>query len=210
MFHEQLLGHRQTVPTRAIAYTLAIHLPVSQGILSSRQQGGWQADEMFRAIPSDLWRGEPVRLGGGGRLDVVQVPQHIATVPHVRSSGSLADAQHPDLVSRVTALRELLRNEQIFAARRMLDSVSLPTLEEPAINRLRRALAPPVVRPSQRKDMDRTQTFVWLRRHAGQYQGQWVAVGEGGLIAAAPTLKELRERLRSLELPAERPLIHKL
>lgn len=210
MFHGQLLGHRQTVPTRAIAYAPAVPLAFSQGILSSGQQGRWQSDEVLRPIPSDLWGGASARLGSGPGLDVVRVPHHITMVPHARSSGSLADAQHPDLVSRVTALRELLRNEQVLAARKTLGSVSFSTLEEPAINRLRRALAPPTVRPSQRKDIDRTQTFAWLRTYADQYQGQWVAVGEEGLIAAAPTLKKLRERLRSLELPAERPLIHKL
>lgn len=209
MLRDQLLGHQQTVPTRAVAYASAIHLPYPQG-LSLGQQGSWQTDEVFRAMPADVWCSASVRLGGAGGLETIAVPHHTTPVLHGRSSGSLADAQHPDLVSRVTALRELLRNEQILAARKILDSVSFPTLEEPAINRLRRALAPPTIRLSKRRDVDRTQTFGWLRTHADQYHGQWVAVGEEGLIAAAPTLKKLRERLRSRELPAERPLIHKL
>jgi hypothetical protein len=33
----------------------------------------------------------------------------------------------------------------------------------------------------------------WLRNHAEQYRGQWVAVSSGQLLGAAPTLSELRE-----------------
>jgi hypothetical protein len=35
------------------------------------------------------------------------------------------------------------------------------------------------------------QSSDWLNTHADQYRGQWVAVREGTLIAAAPTLVEL-------------------
>lgn len=210
MVHAQLLGHQQNVPTRAIAYAPAVCLPSSQGILSLGQQGGWQADEVLRAMPTDLLRPADVRFPGTGGLDIVRVPHHGTTTFHARLPGSSADIQQPDLVSRVTALRELLRKEQIVAARKMLDLISIPTLEEPAINRLRRALAPPTAQSSQRKDTERTQTFAWLREHCREYHGQWVAVGEGGLVAAAPTLKELRKRLQLLEISAEQPLIHKL
>lgn len=110
----------------------------------------------------------------------------------------------------VTSVRDLLQKEQILAARRLLDLVPVAELQEPALDRLRRALAPPTVRSSQRKDGDRTQTFAWLRQHGHDYRGQWVAIGETGLIAAAATLKELRAQLQSVDTAADQPLIHKL
>jgi hypothetical protein len=117
--------------------------------------------------------------------------------------------QHQDLVSHVTAIRDLIHREQVSAARRVLDLIPGGASEEPAIAKLRRALTPPTVRPSIRKDTDRTRAYEWLRQHAWEYRGQWVAVAEDGLIAAAPTLKQLRQQLEALE-PTQQPLIHKL
>jgi uncharacterized protein DUF5678 len=117
--------------------------------------------------------------------------------------------QHQDLISHVTAIRDLIHREQVSAARRVLDLISVGASEEPAIAKLRRALTPPTVRPSTRKDSDRTRAYEWLRQHAWEYRGQWVAVAEDGLIAAAPTLKQLRQQLEGRE-PTQQPLIHKL
>jgi hypothetical protein len=117
--------------------------------------------------------------------------------------------QQQDVVSRVTAIRDLMQKEQISAARRLLEMIPIGTPEEAAVARLRRALTPPTVRPSGRKDTERHHAYQWLLRHGHEHKGQWVAVGEGGLIASAPTLKALREQLRALA-PAEQPLIHKL
>lgn len=120
-----------------------------------------------------------------------------------------AELQRPELVSRVAAIRDLIQKEQIAAARMMLDVVPINAFEEPAMKRLRRALTPPSVRRSDRRDTARTHAYAWLREHGREYLGHWVAVAEDGLIAAAPTLKQLRAQLRALA-PAEQPLIHKL
>ena len=117
--------------------------------------------------------------------------------------------QQQDVVSRVTAIRDLMQKEQISAARRLLGMIPVGAPEEAAVARLRRALTPPTVRPAGRKDTERRHAYQWLRQHGHEHKGQWVAVGEGGLIASAPTLKALREQLRALS-PAEQPLIHKL
>lgn len=61
------------------------------------------------------------------------------------------------------------------------------------LQRAARVLAPPVVRRSQTphiKELAATQE--WFHKHAGSYRGQWVAVREGKLLAAAASLKELR------------------
>ena len=117
--------------------------------------------------------------------------------------------QQRDFVSHVTAIRDLVRREQIGAARRLLDLLPASAMKERAVARLRRALTPPTVRPSGRKDHDHRRAYQWLRQHGREYQGQWVAVTEAGIVAAAPTLKQLRAQLRDLA-PGEQPLIHKL
>jgi hypothetical protein len=117
--------------------------------------------------------------------------------------------QRPDVLPLVTTIRDLIQDEQITAARRMLDLVPPGALEEPAIIRLRRALVPPTVTRSSRKDIDRTRAYEWLRQHAREYSGQWVAVAEDGVVATAPTLKELKQRLDQIR-PTQSPLIHRL
>jgi len=57
-------------------------------------------------------------------------------------------------------------------------------------------LAPPVLlgtRPSQPTGLDASQQ--WLKEHASQHKGQWVAVRSGTFLGSAPTLRELYERL---------------
>ncbi|HEX6751129.1 MAG TPA: hypothetical protein VF092_27815 [Longimicrobium sp.] len=39
----------------------------------------------------------------------------------------------------------------------------------------------------------------WIKEHADEYAGRWVAVGESGLVAAADSFEELRSQLASLQ-----------
>lgn len=134
---------------------------------------------------------------------------HLTARAPVDAPAPSTELRRPDFVSRVAAIRDLIRSEQISTARRMLGPLAVGAFEEAAMMRLRRALATPIVRSSARQDADRTRAYEWLRQRGHQHRGQWVAVGEDGLIAAAPTLKGLREQLRVLT-PAQQPLIHKL
>src|SRR5262245_22271123 len=63
----------------------------------------------------------------------------------------------------------------------------------PNHDRLQRAakvLAPPLVRRSQKPPIKGlAASRNWFRDHASAYRGQWVAVREGELLAAAATLK---------------------
>lgn len=132
----------------------------------------------------------------------------VPTPPPPRSAPS-AEAQQTERVSSIAIIRDLLRQERISAAREVLAVLSADLLEDPALQALRRALAPPLVRASSRLGVDRSREFAWLREHAHEYRGQWVAINESGLVIAAPTLRELRDRLR--EYPLERPpLLHRL
>lgn len=68
---------------------------------------------------------------------------------------------------------------------------------------------PPVVRVSEHRDVERGDEYEWLRRHAGEYRGQWVALAGDRLVSSAPTLRELRARL-PVETADRQPLIHRL
>jgi hypothetical protein len=64
--------------------------------------------------------------------------------------------------------------------------------DHPRIQNAGRVLAPPIGRigpaaPMQGLGASRT----WIRNHADAYRGQWIAVREGTLLGAAPSLKGL-------------------
>jgi hypothetical protein len=69
----------------------------------------------------------------------------------------------------------------------------------PGDTRLQQALAvlSPVVvssrRPAQGLPLEASQK--WLKEHAAQYKGQWVAVRGSTLLGSAPTLRELYQRI---------------
>ncbi len=151
-------------------------------------------------------RGSDVLLTGGS----TSPPAAQRDLPReIRRLAVSPTMQRQDVVSHVTAIRDLIQRGQVSVARRLLDLIPVGASEEPTIARLRRALMPPTARPSIRKDTDRTHAYEWLRQHAREYRGQWVAVAEDGLVAAAPTLKQLRQQIEALR-PMQQPLIHKL
>jgi hypothetical protein len=70
------------------------------------------------------------------------------------------------------------------------------------LQRAARVLAPPVVRRSQKpriKGLAASRN--WFRDHASLYRGQWVAVREGKLLAAAASLKELKTMIEPNDDP---------
>ena len=68
--------------------------------------------------------------------------------------------------------------------------------EDKRLQQAMAVLAPPVVRgtrPAQSLYLTAAQS--WFKEHASQYIGQWVAVRDGTLLGAAPTLQDLHERI---------------
>jgi hypothetical protein len=69
--------------------------------------------------------------------------------------------------------------------------------------------APPTVKAVPIVDRPRTAEFDWLREHAREHPGQWVALDGSRLLGVAADLRELLRRLT----PAERnsnPLFHRI
>ncbi|RLC84126.1 MAG: hypothetical protein DRI79_13275 [Chloroflexi bacterium] len=68
------------------------------------------------------------------------------------------------------------------------------------LERMARILAPPrVVRADLPSVPSLQANQAWLRAHADEYRGQWVALRDGALLAAAATARQLRACLESTD-----------
>ena len=103
----------------------------------------------------------------------------------------------------ISLVWELAGQQQLRAARRLLAFLS----DDPSLRGVRRLLSPPETSSSARRSTDRAADYEWLSRHGHEYCGQWIAILGGALVAAKPTLQELRQRLGELSL-ASPPLLH--
>lgn len=120
--------------------------------------------------------------------------------PSTGLSASVSSFPYADLI------RELLEEGRILAARSLLEFARDLI---PSDSNLVKALAPPRIRKSDRRDVDRGAEFRWLQLNGPQYKGQWVALVGGHLVASATTLSELLSELKAN--PAlGKPLIHHL
>ena len=107
---------------------------------------------------------------------------------------------NPSLVSTIYLL---LGEQQLGKARQLLACAPL----EPEYAALRRLLALPSVKRAQRRDRARTLEFAWLRAHAAEYPGRWLAVDGDTLLAVEDTMAALRERLKQVG-DARKPLLY--
>lgn len=129
-----------------------------------------------------------------------------------------ADQKKPSAALGITTERteityrvvlSLMEREQIPLARRALDALPVGQLGDPIIVILRKMLAVPITKISEKRDIDRTPDYQWIRDHAQDYRGQWVALDHGKLIAAAASLRELLDRVKPLR-SEHRPLLHQI
>jgi hypothetical protein len=116
-------------------------------------------------------------------------------------------AEHMEITYRVAL--SLMEREQITLARKVLDALPVGQLSDPMIVRLRKMLAVPVTKTSQKRDIDRILDYQWIRDHAQDYRGQWVALDNGKLLGAAMSLRELLDRVKPLR-SEHRPLLHQI
>ena len=126
--------------------------------------------------------------------------------PSLLSGGA---AEHASLEIAYRVVRSLMEREQIALARKTLDALPVGRLDDPMINTLCKMLAVPTTKTSQKRDIDRVQDYGWIRDHAQDYRGQWVALHNGALLGAAASLRELLNRVNPLKLE-HRPLFHQI
>lgn len=121
-----------------------------------------------------------------------------------------SDAQErTSLETTYRVVLSLMEREQISLARKTLDALPLGRLDDPMIFRLRKMLAVPTSKTSQKRDIDRTQDYKWIRNYAQDYRGKWVALDNGRLLATASSLRELLDCVKALRLEYP-PLVHQI
>jgi hypothetical protein len=69
--------------------------------------------------------------------------------------------------------------------------------------------APARVKAVPIADRPREAEFAWLREHATEYAGQWVALDGARVLATAPKLQELLSRIAAADR-ARKPLFHRV
>jgi hypothetical protein len=114
-----------------------------------------------------------------------------------------------DVQPLVMAVKALIESERIVAARQILDATPAAIAANPVVVKLRAILAPPAVKRVDRRDVDRSQEYRWLRTEGLRHRGRWVALDGDQLVASAATLRELRETLKALPL-SHTPLLHRV
>jgi hypothetical protein len=103
-------------------------------------------------------------------------------------------------------LRSLVEEGRISEAQALLETSGDLV---PEGSKIREVLSPPRVTRSDKRDVDRTAEFRWLKTHAASHQGKWVALVGENLVASSDSLKELLAQLARLRFERQ-PLIHHL
>ncbi len=105
-------------------------------------------------------------------------------------------AASPELLEDLLALRDLLERGHIERARSFVKELVVRWPDSERVKRFAYVLEPPVARvvPGRRgRNMDRE--IAWLREHAGEYSGCWIAVYGEELIAADRQLAAVMAKL---------------
>jgi len=107
-------------------------------------------------------------------------------------------------------IRELVEAERVPAARKLLAEALEKRDHGEDLSGWQRVLAPAkVIGVGGERDIDRTADIQWLQEHAREYDGQWVALLGGELLAYATTLEEVLSVVKEKK-PQHRPLLHRI
>jgi uncharacterized protein DUF5678 len=112
------------------------------------------------------------------------------------------------LAEQVQQLRDLLDAGDVEGARRLVKELEARWPDSERVRHYAHVLAPPKMRMrSDIKTRPLNQEWEWLRQHAHEHPGCWLAVLGDQLVAADPDGSAVRARAR--EVPGEdRPLIY--
>jgi hypothetical protein len=135
------------------------------------------------------------RTGARASDDLIPLLEQVASEASARTFVNLVEVvdwsvRRPD---ELTAAIDLaLREERSALATRLaqLGRELFPHHER--IERAARVLAPGSARSTSLPPVERlSASRRWLREHADEYRGQWVAVRQGELVGVAPSLEEM-------------------
>lgn len=89
-------------------------------------------------------------------------------------------------------LRDLIEGSRIPEARALAPELAEKWPESGTLQHYARCLEPPVARVAPgTSGRDPGPNLQWLRDHAGEHSGMWVAILDGGLLAVGPDRQEV-------------------
>ena len=117
---------------------------------------------------------------------------------------------HPNqrLTDELAQLAELVGRGELVQARETVKELERRWPDDLEVRRFARVLAPPAISVREGGTArPRHQEYHWLREHAREYPGCWLAILGGRLIAASPDVKTVVEAVRQ-DPKAEGALLH--
>lgn len=111
----------------------------------------------------------------------------------------------PEPLSLEDEIRALLAEGRIYEATKLLESAGdRASTVDPG---LREVLSPPTFRRVDKRDVDRTPEFNWLKANWDAYLGKWVALVGDDLVACSDESEDLFAQLKGRQFE-RRPLVH--
>jgi len=96
------------------------------------------------------------------------------------------------------AIQIALEHEALTDARRLVETGLQVYPESGVLKRYKRALAPPKLITRTPSTQNYSESMRWLSAHSHEHVGQWLALQDGVLLAAAQSREALAERLGAL------------
>lgn len=107
-------------------------------------------------------------------------------------------------------LYRLVEEHEVEEARRLAPELAAKWPDSPEVQHMARGLEPPRILPSRPGPRARRldKEHEWLRQHAREYPGRWLAVYHDRLIAADPSLRNVMAAARATLGDDEAALLH--
>jgi hypothetical protein len=123
---------------------------------------------------------------------------------------ALRKPQEEETRSYVERIRDLVEQDYVGAARKLLAEALEKGDHGEDLSGWQRVLAPAkVLRVGGERGVDRAPDFQWLKDHANEYRGRWVALFGGELLAHGDSLSDVVVQLE--EHPSRnRALLHRI
>jgi hypothetical protein len=123
---------------------------------------------------------------------------------------ALRKPQEEETRSYTERIRELIEQDCVQGARKLLAEALARGEQEPDFPILQSVLAPAkILRVGGERGVDRAPDFQWLKDHSSEYRGQWVALFAGELLAHGKSLEDVTAQLEAH--PSEnRALLHRI
>jgi len=146
-------------------------------------------DREKRAKDSEEWYHDSMRTGAARRLDL--------------------ESQNPTPESFLEEIHAIFNSGTLRGAREVAERGLALYPDHPDLQRLHYALRPFEVRvnPNARIS-DPRPNYEWLKKNWAAYQGKWVGLDKGELVAAADTLEEVLQALEGRDPKSS--LVHHL